>query len=241
MSNVELASRDILDRPSQGGIPLGLLEDSSLVALESHRSLGRARTDQNGFHTDFATRRASLPYPAVSRGETAMESWSRKIKDGERTRRSPQLESLAAKSLLALPGVVSVIHDDHIKPVNAWIKEGQVPAFTGSGKGKKPNAAMRRINRIENQQWMLWRANMYDKKGHWDEDMAAEWTEYQKCFYDARNMRESNVLKRTYRPLATILRLVRAWAEARKTSTADWHPIGVKARSHAPSKIGAYL
>ena len=119
-------ARDILDRPSQRDIPLGLLEDSSLVALESHRSLGRVRSDQNGFYTDcHATRESTV--------------------------------------------------------------------------------------------------------------------EYQKCFYDARNMRESNVLKRTYRPLATILRLVRAWAEARKTSTADWHPIGVKARSHAPSKIGAYL
>ena len=54
-------------------------------------------------------------------------------------------------------------------------------------------------------------------------------------------MRESNVLKREYRPLAEILKRVRRWAEARKTHTADWHPIGAKARSHTPSKIGAYL
>ena len=119
--------------------------------------------------------------------------------------------------------------------------EGYVPAFIGRGKGKKPNDAMRIINRIENQQWMLWRGNMQEKGGYWDDDMAREWAEYQKCFYDARNMREPNVLRRKYRPLATILRLVRAWAEARKTRTADWHPIGAKARSHAPSKIGAYL
>ena len=54
-------------------------------------------------------------------------------------------------------------------------------------------------------------------------------------------MRESNVLKREYRPLAEILKRVRRWAEARKTHTADWHPIGAKARSHTPSKIRALL
>ena len=113
-----------------------------------------------------------------------------------------------------------------------------MPAFV---KGKKPNAAMRRINRIENQQWMLWRGNVREKGGHWDVDLEKEWVEYQTCFYDARNMRESNVLRREYRPLAEILKCVRKWAEARKTTTADWHPIGAKARSHAPSKIGAYL
>ena len=107
-----------------------------------------------------------------------------------------------------------------------------------------PRAAresMRRINRIENQQWMLWRANLYDKADHWDDDMAREWAEFHKCFYDARNMREPNVLKRAYRPVNEIVRRVRKWAESRKTHTADWHPIGAKARSHTPSKIGAYL
>ncbi len=134
--------------------------------------------------------------------------------------------------------MASVIHCDHIKPINQWIKEGQVPAFV---KGKKPNAAMRRINRIENVQWMLWRTNIYEKAGHWDVDMEKEWTEYQKCFYDARNLRESNVLKRKYLPLAEILRRVRRWAAARKTRTADWNPIGANARSHTPAKIAAAL
>ena len=137
-------------------------------------------------------------------------------------------------------GVVSVIHGDHIKPIRQYIEEGQVPAFIGRGKGKKPNAAMRRINRIENQQWMLWRGNVREKAGYWDDDMAREWAEYQTCFYDARNMREPNVLKRKYRPLATILRLVRKWAEARKTRTADWNPIGAP-RSHSRAKITAAL
>ena len=134
-------------------------------------------------------------------------------------------------------GVVSVIHCDHIKPINRWIKEGQVPAFV---KGKKPNAAMRRINRIENLQWMLWRGNTQEKSGHWDDDLALEWAEYQKCFYNARNMRESNVLRREYRPLAEILKRVRKWAEARKTRKADWNPIGGP-RSHTPAKIAAAL
>ena len=41
----------------------GLLEDSSLLALESHRSLGRARRSKQVYiATRRATRRASLPY-----------------------------------------------------------------------------------------------------------------------------------------------------------------------------------
>ena len=117
--------------------------------------------------------------------------------------------------------------------------EGYVPAFIGRGKGKKPNDAMRIINRIENQQWMLWRGNMQEKGGYWDDDMAREWAEYQKCFYDARNLKK-DVLKRKYRPLATIKRLVREWAEARKTRTADWNPIGAP-RSHTRAKVAAAL
>ena len=109
----------------------------------------------------------------------------------------------------------------------------------GRGKGKKPNDAMRLINRIENQQWMLWRGNMREKGANWDDDMASEWTEYQKCFYDARNLKK-DVLKRKYRPLATIKRLVREWAEARKTRTADWNPIGAP-RSHTRAKVAAAL
>ena len=114
-----------------------------------------------------------------------------------------------------------------------------VAVFCNRGKGKKPNDAMRRINRIENQQWMLWRGNMREKGGYWDDDMAREWAEYQKCFYDARNLKK-DVLKRKYRPLATIKRLVREWAEARKTRTADWNPIGAP-RSHTRAKITAAL
>ena len=99
---------------------------------------------------------------------------------------------------------------------------------------------MRIINRIENQQWMLWRGNVREKGGYWSDDLAKEWAEYQKCFYDARNLKK-DVLSRKYRPLATIKRLVREWAEARKTRTADWNPIGANARSHTPAKIAAAL
>ena len=98
---------------------------------------------------------------------------------------------------------------------------------------------MRIINRIENQQWMLWRGNMQEKGGYWDDDMAREWAEYQKCFYDARNLKK-DVLKRKYRPLREILRRVRDWAAARKTRRADWNPIGGP-RSHTPAKIAAAL
>ena len=117
--------------------------------------------------------------------------------------------------------------------------EGYVPAFIGRGKGKKPNDAMRIINRIENQQWMLWRGNMQEKGGYWDDDMARELAEYEKCFYDARNLKK-DVLKRKYRPLREILRRVRDWAAARKTRRADWNPIGGP-RSHTPAKITAAL
>ena len=53
-------------------------------------------------------------------------------------------------------------------------------------------------------------------------------------------MREPDVLERKYRPLATILRLVRKWAAARKTRAADWNPIGAP-RSHTRAKIAAAL
>ena len=69
--------------------------------------------------------------------------------------------------------------------------------------------------------------------------LAKEWAEYQKCFYDARNLKK-DVLSRKYRPLATILRLVREWVAARKTRSADWNPIGAP-RSHTRAKIAAAL
>ena len=75
--------------------------------------------------------------------------------------------------------------------------------------------------------------------GYWDDDMAREWAEYQKCFYDARNLKK-DVLKRKYRPLREILRRVRDWAAARKTRRADWNPIGAP-RSHTRAKIAAAL
>jgi hypothetical protein len=49
------------------------------------------------------------------------------------------------------------------------------------------------------------------------------------------------VLKRKYLPVSEIVKRVRKWAAARKTRTADWHPIGASARSHTPSKIAAAL
>ena len=73
----------------------------------------------------------------------------------------------------------------------------------------------------------------------WDEDLAKEWAEYEKCFYDARNLKK-DVLKRKYRSLSAILKSVRAWAAARKTRTADWNPIGAP-RSHTRAKIAAAL
>ena len=63
--------------------------------------------------------------------------------------------------------------------------------------------------------------------------------QYEKCFYDARNLKK-DVLKRKYRPLREILRRVRDWAAARKTRRADWNPIGGP-RSHTPAKITAAL
>jgi len=69
--------------------------------------------------------------------------------------------------------------------------------------------------------------------------IAKEWAEYQKCFYDARNLKK-DVLSRKYRPLATILRLVREWAAKRKTRSADWNPIGAP-RSHTRAKVAAAL
>ena len=60
--------------------------------------------------------------------------------------------------------------------------------------------------------------------------------EYEKCFYSATQLRESDVLSRKYLPLSKVLKNVKAWA-ARRGGAGAWQPIGVPSRSHSGAEV----
>jgi len=126
-----------------------------------------------------------------------------------------------------------VIHKDHIKAVAQWLRElRQKP---GWNRDKTPNDALRLINRIENLQYLIWRANL-DKGSDYTEAIRNDLAEYEKCFYSATQLRESDVLSRKYLPLSKVLKNVKAWA-ARRGGAGAWQPIGVPAVSHSSREV----
>ena len=121
----------------------------------------------------------------------------------------------------------------HVPQVAQWLRELRLkPGWT---KGGKPNASLCRINRIENLQYLIWRAN-FDKGADWNDTIRSDLAEYEKCFYDAANLQIKDVLRRTYLPLSVVLVNVRAWA-ARRGGAAAWQPIGVPAVSHSSREV----
>ena len=101
----------------------------------------------------------------------------------------------------------------HVPQVAQWLRElRQKP---GWNRDKTPNDALRLINRIENLQYLIWRANL-DKGSDYTEAIRNDLAEYEKCFYSATQLRESDVLSRKYLPLSKVLKNVKAWAESKR-------------------------
>jgi hypothetical protein len=94
---------------------------------------------------------------------------------------------------------------------------------------------LRLINRIENLQYLIWRANL-DKGFDYTEAIRNDLAEYEKCFYSAAELRKSDVLSRKYLPLSVVLANVKAWA-ARRGGAGAWQPIGVPAVSHSSREV----
>ena len=125
----------------------------------------------------------------------------------------------------------------HVPQVAQWLRElRQKP---GWNREKTPNDALRLINRIENLQYLIWRANL-DKGSDYTEAIRNDLAEYEKCFYSATQLRESDVLSRKYLPLSKVLKNVKAWA-ARRGGAGAWQPIGVPAVSHSSREVNKLM
>ena len=121
--------------------------------------------------------------------------------------------------------------------VSQWLHElDQEPGWNPD---KTPNDALRLINRIENLQYLIWRANL-DKGADYTEANRKDLAEYEKCFYSATQLRKSDVLRRKYLPLSEVLANVKAWA-ARRGGAGAWRPIGVPAVSHSSREVNKLM
>ena len=83
------------------------------------------------------------------------------------------------------------------------------------------------------------RANL-DKGSDYTEAIRNDLAEYEKCFYSATQLRESDVLSRKYLPLSKVLKNVKAWA-ARRGGAGAWQPIGVPAVSHSSREVNKLM
>ena len=118
--------------------------------------------------------------------------------------------------------------------VAQWLRElGQKPGWNHD---KTPNDALRLINRIENLQYLIWRANL-EKGADYTDAIRKDLAEYEKCFYSAAELKKSDVLSRKYLSLSRVLVKVKAWAAARGGARGAWRPIGVPSRSHSGAEV----
>ena len=101
---------------------------------------------------------------------------------------------------------------------------------------------MRLINRIENLQYLIWRANL-NKGADYTEAIQKDLADYEKCFYSAAQLKKRDVLRRKYLPLWKVLANVKAWA-ARRGGARAWppcRPIGVPDLSHSPREVNRLM
>ena len=130
--------------------------------------------------------------------------------------------------------VCSTRYSRSTSQVSQWLHElDQEPGWNPD---KTPNDALRLINRIENLQYLIWRANL-DKGSDYTEAIRKDLAEYEKCFYSAAELKKSDVLNRRYLPLRRVLEKVKAWAAARGGARGAWRPIGVPSRSHSGAEV----
>ena len=130
--------------------------------------------------------------------------------------------------------VCSTRYSRSTSQVSQWLHElDQEPGWNPD---KTPNDALRLINRIENLQYLIWRANL-DKGSDYTEAIRKDLAEYEKCFYSAAELKKSDVLRRKYLPLRRVLVKVKAWAAARGGARGAWRPIGVPSRSHSGAEV----